>query len=88
MRNQARLRGKSIVSQGRTALCLALWKHAEVIGSFANQLVSEGAMGPFVRYRCGVQILVRRKGSYETVPDQPFSLKGHTSGTPALRKPS
>src|SRR5215467_165236 len=80
MRNQPCLRDKSIVSQGRTPLCSALWKHAGVIGSFANQFESEGAMGAFVRCHCGVQILVRGKGPYETVPDQPVSLKGHTSG--------
>jgi hypothetical protein len=88
MRNQPHLREKSIVSQGRTALCSALWKHARVIRSFAKQFESEGTMGPFARCHFGVQILVRGKGPYETVPDQPVSLKGHPSGTPALRKPS
>jgi hypothetical protein len=88
MRNQAHLRDKSIVSQGRTVSCLALWKHAGALGSFANQFESDWLMGPFVLGHCGVQSLVFGKGSYETVSDQSVSLKGHTSGTPALRKPS
>jgi len=45
-------------------------------------------MGPFVLGHCGVQSLVFGKGSYETASDQSVSLKGHISGTPALRKPS
>ena len=88
MRNQPYLRDKSIVSQGRTALCSALWKHAGVIGSLANQFEWDWPMGSFVRCHCGVQNLVFGKGAYETVSDQSVSLRGHASGTPALRKPS
>jgi len=88
MRNQPHLRDKSIVSQGRTVSCSALWKHAGALGSFANQFESDWPMGPFVLGHCGVQSLVFGKGSYETASDQSVSLKGHISGTPALRKPA
>jgi hypothetical protein len=88
MRNQPHLHDKSIVSQGLTAWCSALWKHAGVIGSLANQFESDWPMGPFVRGPYGVQSLVFGEGAYETVSDQSVSLKGHASGTPALRKPS
>jgi hypothetical protein len=42
-------------------------------------------MGPSVRGPYGVQSLGFGDGAYETVTDQSVSLKGHTSGTPALR---